>query len=126
MLLEFISDTRHASVQSQIVVRASSNEPHAQEALREAIRVATQACQALAFLTDLHTFIPDVPPALIDARHRFRELVTEEGNLDIVNPADRQDRCEAIEIATATLQREMRDFAYKRWGIGLGSKAGRL
>ncbi len=124
-LQEFVTDTRNASVQAQIVVGASPNEQYAQDALREAVRLATGACQDLAYLCDLHSISPNLPYTLTEARFRFRELVTDEGNLDIVDPDDRKGRGEAIEIATSALQREMRDFALREWGIGLGNKAGR-
>lgn len=120
-----LSNSTEASVQAQLATRGSPNDEGPQKALVEAIRLSTTACQEFSCLFDGESIAPQNARVLA-ARIRFRELVTDEGNLDLMDQQQRLLRCADIEAATAEFHAAVRDESFKRWGIGLGNKAGKL
>lgn len=122
-LLALIDD---ASVEAQMAVRGSPNEEPAQKSYAEAVRKATAAGQTFASLCGLHAISHNLPARLIDARHRFREVITDEMNLDLVDPVQRAQQCTSIEAAAAHFHQGVRDYAFSAWGLGIAGKSGRL
>ena len=115
-----------SGVSAQLAVRGSPNEQRAQDESFKAIECSTRVGQQLAGLLNSQSIAAVVPPGLQEARRRYREVVADEANLDIIDVQERTLRCEEIENATADLQREIEVYVFARWGIGLRMKAGRM
>lgn len=124
-LITILEKATASSVEAQTAIRGSPNEESARDAAMAAIRLSTEVGQDLACLFDLHSIVPQ-NARLQSARIRYRELISDEFNLDITEPAQRLLRCADVESATAELHAAVRDVAFAKWGIGVGSKAGRL
>lgn len=115
-----------SSVEAQVAVRGSPNEEHVQEAVRAAIRLSTEAGQEFASLFRITAMVPEVPASVMAARHRYRELVSDETNADIIDQEQRGLRCAAIEAAAADFNHAICDEVYKKWGVGIGRQSGKL
>jgi hypothetical protein len=107
-----------ASVEAQMAVRGSPNEESAQTAHADAVRKATAAGQIFASLCGIHNLSPQVSPILVEHRHRFREVVTDDLNLDLVDPIQRNLQCASIEAGAAAFHQGVSDHAFKTWAIG--------
>ena len=125
-LSKLLETLKQSSVSAQLATRGSPNEQKPQDESAKAIEASTLVGQELACLLDTMALAHDIPPSLIEARRRYREVVADEANLDVVDREERVLRCEEIETATADLHREIEAYAFKRWGIGLKLKAGRI
>jgi len=108
-----------------MAVRGSSNEPKAQDAHLAAIRISTEVGQEFANLFDVEAIAHNIPAGLVQARRRYREAVTDERNIELLDSVERELQCAEIESAAASFHREISAYALKNWGTGLGAKAGR-
>jgi hypothetical protein len=114
-----------SSVSAQAATRGSPNHPDAAKDQEQAVRAATEVGQSFAILFPSTDVAPQ-PYSLVAARHRYREVVGDESNLDIIDPHERGLRCADIEAACADLCCEIERAAFKQLGIGLGRKSGRV
>lgn len=119
-LLRMLED---ASTKAQMAVNASSNDPAANEAHVAAVEKATQACQRVANLFQVE------PGAILSegfmrARLDFRERTTDEDNPSLMDRIARRGQCEHIERACATFFQEISTEAFRRYGQGIGPRAG--
>ncbi|MFC3078207.1 hypothetical protein ACFODL_08935 [Phenylobacterium terrae] len=121
-----LNKINQSSVEAQVAVRGSPNEAHVQEAVRTAIRLSTEAGQEFASLFHLTAMTPEVSAATVAARLRYREMVADETNADILDGEQRELRCAGIEAAAAEFNQAVCDEVYKKWGVGIGSRSGRL
>lgn len=125
-LLELDQAIADASVEAQLAVRGSPNDPNTQVAHEKAVRKATVAGQQFANLCGPHNLANGLPVRLLAARNRFRDSTTEDHNLDLIDGDERQLRCADIEAATAEFHQCLRDYAHRELGVGFGAKSGRI
>lgn len=114
-----------SSVEAQTAVRGSPNEPATQDAHSKAIREATEVGQQFACLFDVTSIAHTVPANLIAARQAYREAVTDETNVELIDPELRAAQCSRIEEACAEFHRLISGYALTTWGTGVGAKSGR-
>ncbi|WP_231732157.1 hypothetical protein, partial [Caulobacter sp. CCH9-E1] len=124
-LKELLEAINLSSLEAQTAVRGSPNEPAARAAYEAAVRHSTSVGQQFACLFDVGGVSPQVPAQLLQARRRYRMTVTDEANLDLTDPKERELQCAEIESSCADFHGAIRDFALKNWGVGLGAKTGR-
>lgn len=114
-----------SSVQAQLAVRGSANDPATATSHAAAVELSTRVGQRTVDLFDLHT-IGGGNGWLTGARLRYRESVTDEDNPSIAVPDHRDAQCERIEQRANEFHSAIRDEAFRRWGQGVGAKAGKM
>ena len=114
-----------SSVQSQMSVRGSPNEEETTASHRLAVQQATLAGQRVSSLFNLNT-IGGLSAEILGSRLEYREAVTDDDNPSVMDGNDRQRRCDRIEEACTCFHQAVRDEAFRRFGQGVGSKAGKL
>lgn len=119
-----LSHITQSSVEAQTAVRGSPNDPKTHESIEKAIRLATQVGQELATLTAMRSITDRPPVVLVEARTRYRAVVAEEGNGEFVELAQREVLCNSIEEVCEALSREIANYVFATWGIGVGHRAG--
>ena len=125
-LQDMLNAIETSSTEAQAAVRGSPNEPNASDAQQNAINGSTLVGQKFASLIYNGELAANVPASLIEARRRYREVVADEENVDIVDPKQRPLRCAEIEAACAAFHVGVTDYAFAKWGLGLGRRAGKV
>lgn len=121
-VLEVIAES---SVAAQMAVNRSPNELEATASHASAVELSTRASQQVTDLFEIHT-VGGVQADLLRARLAYREAVTDEDNPSIADPQVRAIQCTRIEKRCNEFHSIIRDQAFKRWGVGVGAKAGKM
>lgn len=124
-LNDLLAIIEESSVQSQMAVRGSANDPATAISHAAAVELSTRVGQRTVDLFDLHT-VGGGNGWLTGARLRYREAVTDEDNPSIGQPDRRSAQCERIEQRANEFHSAIRDEAFRRWGQGVGAKAGKM
>jgi hypothetical protein len=115
-----------ASVEAQLTVGGSSNDPATTSHMLSAVALATEVCQRLASLFATSGLLPEVHTGLLAARVRFREVVTDEDNINSSIPTERENRSAEIEDVCSRLDNLICRVAFERWKLGIGKYAGKI
>lgn len=114
-----------SSSKAQVAVLGSSNEPAALAANEAAVETSILVGQKTASLFELTT-IGGASASLFETRLRYREAVANDENIGLAGKAERDARCAEIEAACEAFHSEICTQAWRRHGVGVGRRAGRL
>ncbi|MBJ7484356.1 hypothetical protein [Brevundimonas sp.] len=114
-----------SSSKAQVAVLGSSNEPSALAANEAAVETSILVGQKVASLFELTT-VGGASSSLMGMRMRYREAVANDENIGLTGKAERQARCAEIEAACDAFHSEVCSQAWRRYGQGVGARAGRL
>lgn len=118
---ELLKSAQNATAHAHRAILMSSNDPKGQDAHLAAVVEGSAVCRRATAIFSNRADCPALPGMLLQAIEAYRDAVTNDENLEVVEPKARATRVAALDDATLYLETEVRRSAFRTMGVGTGA-----